>query len=181
MAPSYRHSIWIILLVLLTSVSAHAQFDLSSAKTTDMVAASKYFTVSNNQIMTYDLSNLSLLASASTSGVFHVESTQKATAVQTGSSLMPEQFSLSQNFPNPFNMSTKILYSIPVQSQVSLVVYDITGRVITTLVSGQMNPGHYTANFNIDNIASGTYYYRMIASGQSGGVSVETKRMIVMK
>jgi hypothetical protein len=180
MTLTLRHIILLLLPVLLAVEPARAEFDLMNAKPADKVAASKFFTIDSDRVSTFETTNLSLPVSTSASSILYVESTQKATAVQP-SVVMPRDFELSQNFPNPFNNSTKILYSIPVHSNVSLVVYDVTGREVATLVHGAVEAGAHAVNFDVNNMSSGTYYYRMIATGQSGMASVETKKMIVMK
>ncbi len=101
---------------------------------------------------------------------------------------IPQEFSLSQNFPNPFNPSTAIKFSIPsvgaehVQPlHVTLKVYDLLGREITTLVNEEKAPGNYEVRFNAEtrrgeSIPSGVYIYRL----QAGSYS-KTKKMILLK
>jgi hypothetical protein len=92
---------------------------------------------------------------------------------QTG---LPGYYQLGQNYPNPFNPTTSIDYSIPVRSQVTLKVYDISGREVATLVDGFEEPGTKTVTFDADGIASGVYVYRLQA-----GNYTETKHLIVMR
>ena len=76
----------------------------------------------------------------------------------------PENFSLSQNYPNPFNSSTTILLRLPREETVSLKVYDILGRLITTRIDGEKkSAGVYEITFDAGLFASGTYVYRLIA------------------
>lgn len=91
-------------------------------------------------------------------------------------SLLPSKFELKQNFPNPFNPTTYIEYSIPQNSFVSIKVYDILGKEVTTLVSSELNAGTYIAEFNASNLSSGVYFYSMRANDFS-----ETKRMLLTK
>lgn len=88
----------------------------------------------------------------------------------------PEQYSLSQNFPNPFNPNTLINYSLPGSGNVLLKVYDIMGREVMTLVNEMQNAGNYSVNFNGSGLSSGMYYYKII----SGNFS-DTKKMILVK
>ncbi len=76
----------------------------------------------------------------------------------------PQSYLLGQNFPNPFNPSTTIHYQIPVQASVTLRVYDLLGRELTTLVDGQtVPPGRYSVTLDARTLASGTYFYRLEA------------------
>jgi hypothetical protein len=72
-------------------------------------------------------------------------------------------FELEQNYPNPFNPVTGISYSIPFGSYVTLKVYDLLGREISTLVNGSQNAGSYKVNFDGSNLSSGIYFYRITA------------------
>jgi hypothetical protein len=92
------------------------------------------------------------------------------------------KFSLSQNYPNPFNPATKIKYTIPAAGtmhmmSVQLKIYDITGRLVSTLVNEFETPGTYETDFNASNIASGVYFYRLTAGAEYS----EVKKMIVLK
>jgi len=93
----------------------------------------------------------------------------------------PTVFLLENNYPNPFNPSTTITYSIPKlqnQSQVNirLLVYDTLGRVITTLVNEKKQSGTYSVTFNAQGLASGVYYYSLISES-----NVITKPMLLIK
>jgi hypothetical protein len=88
----------------------------------------------------------------------------------------PTGFSLSQNYPNPFNPETKIKYSIPLQGEVTLRVYDITGRLVVNLVNENQKAGVYEAGFNASNLSSGVYIYRL-----TSGNYTDTKKMILIK
>jgi hypothetical protein len=95
-------------------------------------------------------------------------------------SSLPTEFSLNQNFPNPFNPTTNIQYAIGSRQFVSLKVYDILGNEITTLVNEEKPSGNYEVEFNpaswILNPASGIYFYQLRA-----GDYIETKKMILLK
>ena len=92
----------------------------------------------------------------------------------------PKKFELSQNYPNPFNPITKIDYNLPFNGNVTLNIYDISGREITTLVNNTQEAGFYTVQFNANNFASGTYFYRISASNGQENL-VMTKRMLLIK
>ncbi len=99
-----------------------------------------------------------------------------STSVQLTGSEVPADYSLGQNFPNPFNPMTSIRFDIPSQDFVRLKVYDLTGREVASLVNEQLNAGQYSVNFNGSGIASGTYIYRL----QAGNVTL-TKKMVLVK
>ncbi len=92
------------------------------------------------------------------------------------STKVPSDFALQQNYPNPFNPVTKINFSIPKAEYVKLTIYDALGREIETLVSENLTPGTYQAEWNGSNYASGVYFYRFQA-----GIYSETKSMMLVK
>jgi uncharacterized delta-60 repeat protein len=96
--------------------------------------------------------------------------------IQTISSEIPESFSLSQNYPNPFNPSTVISFKLAVNSYAKIIVYDILGNEISTLVNERLKAGTYEAEWDGSNFSSGVYYYKLIA-----GDFVETRKMILVK
>ncbi len=92
---------------------------------------------------------------------------------------IPTEFSLDQNFPNPFNPITTIKFAIPTTSSegfVSLKVFDILGNEIATLVNEPKAPGYYEVKFDGSNLPSGIYFYRL-----ESGNFVQTKKLILMK
>ncbi len=90
--------------------------------------------------------------------------------------VMPIQYSLSQNYPNPFNPSTKINFAIPTNAKVTLNVYGITGELVKTLVDEELAAGNYVIDFDASGLASGTYFYRIIAND-----FVQTRKMLLIK
>ena len=94
----------------------------------------------------------------------------------------PATFSLDQNYPNPFNPVTTIEYQLPVDSWVRLKVYDLLGREVETLIDEQQEAGYKTAQFNAGRVASGVYFYRLVAQPASGGSNFsQVKKLIVMR
>ncbi|MCX6152449.1 MAG: T9SS type A sorting domain-containing protein [Ignavibacteriales bacterium] len=89
---------------------------------------------------------------------------------------LPEYFYLSQNYPNPFNPVTTIKYSLPIQKQVSIKVFDVLGREVKTLIDDLKLPGNYEVIFNATGLSSGIYFYRIDA-----GEFSKTKKMLVLK
>jgi hypothetical protein len=95
---------------------------------------------------------------------------------------IPDHSFLSQNYPNPFNPVTKIKFDIPSFKKggqggfVRLIIYDLLGRQVTTLVNEQMKPGTYEVDWDGSNYASGVYFYKLITDEY-----VETKKMVLIK
>jgi hypothetical protein len=90
---------------------------------------------------------------------------------------VPDQFELSQNYPNPFNPSTKINFSLPVDSKVKLSIYDMSGKLVSTLINNEFkSANYYSLEFNGSNLSSGTYFYTIEA-----GSNVLTKKMVLIK
>jgi hypothetical protein len=89
---------------------------------------------------------------------------------------MPRHFALAQNYPNPFNPSTSIEFALPNNEFVELKVYNILGEVVSILISEKLNHGNHTYTFDGRNLASGIYYYQLVA-----GDYREVKKMILLK
>lgn len=98
------------------------------------------------------------------------------TGIQSTGGIIPNNFSLSQNYPNPFNPVTNIEFAIPLSSAVKLVIYDIRGRIVETLVDAELSAGTYKADWNASNYSTGVYFYKLEAEGFS-----ETKKMMIVK
>ena len=95
--------------------------------------------------------------------------------------LIPEVFALHQNYPNPFNPTTTLSFSVPTEGVMSLNIYDMTGRLVSTLVDGNLNQGYHSITWNgMDRnghaVSSGMYIYSL----NSEGASI-TKKMVMMK
>ena len=89
---------------------------------------------------------------------------------------VPVSFALEQNYPNPFNPSTTIRFGIPRETEVSLVLYNILGQQVATLINETVKPGNHSVIFNASQLASGTYFYRLTA-----GSYTATKKMMLIK
>jgi len=97
------------------------------------------------------------------------------------SSTIPNSFSLAQNFPNPFNPTTEIRYSVPVKSRVNLAIYNLLGQRVKTLIDGDQEEGIYSVSWKGENdmggpVASGVYFYRIQA-----GDFISTRRMLLLR
>jgi len=96
--------------------------------------------------------------------------------IQNISTEIPSKYSLSQNYPNPFNPITNVKFSIIKAEQVKLIVYDIQGREVQTLVNERLQPGTYEASFDGSMLTSGVYFYKLVT-----GNFTETKKMLLIK
>jgi hypothetical protein len=93
---------------------------------------------------------------------------------------VPENFALEQNYPNPFNPVTNINYSLPIESKVSIKIFDITGKEIKEIANDLQMAGNYSVQFNASDLSSGTYFYKITAEGERNKF-VTTKKMILVK
>ncbi len=109
-------------------------------------------------------------------GIMRRPLSEMVTAVKEAKSEIPARFSLSQNFPNPFNPSTNISFSLPSKSFVTLKVFDIIGRELATIVSEQLSEGTYSRQWNAAKMSSGIYFYRLQSDKYS-----ETKKLVLLK
>lgn len=89
---------------------------------------------------------------------------------------LPTVYMLAQNYPNPFNPETRIHYEVPQDNSVRLVVYDVLGREVATLVNEFKKTGRYDASFNGSNLASGVYFYRLLA-----GTFNDVKKLVLLR
>ncbi len=95
---------------------------------------------------------------------------------------IPKEFALMQNYPNPFNPSTTISYDIPKAASVTVTIYDVLGRVVTTLVNGVQSANHYREQWNASGVSSGMYFLRIRAISMDGsGEFTAVKKLMLMK
>jgi len=99
---------------------------------------------------------------------------KKSTEESNGNLL--KDYALNQNYPNPFNPSTVINYQLPIDGFVTLIIYDILGREVKTLVNEYKPQGKYTVSFDGSKLASGIYFYQLRT-----GNFVSTKKMLMVK
>lgn len=98
------------------------------------------------------------------------------TGVSQQAPFLPLTYALRQNYPNPFNPSTIISFDIPKQSLVKIIIYDILGRQVRTLVDEKKSPGRYQVKFDASALSSGVYFYRITADSY-----IETKKLMLIK
>ncbi|MBL0061654.1 MAG: T9SS type A sorting domain-containing protein [bacterium] len=124
--------------------------------------------VENNTVYNYSLISVSLAGER--------EELATASATPTTSSNLPLEFALNPAYPNPFNPTTSISYSLPEAAQVLLQVFDVNGREVATLVNGTMNAGTHSVTFDAANLSSGIYFTRMNAGSFSA-----SQKLVLMK
>ncbi|NIT61041.1 MAG: T9SS type A sorting domain-containing protein [Aliifodinibius sp.] len=107
------------------------------------------------------------------------------TGIQFEPSTSPiSMYELSQNYPNPFNPITTIEFTLPLQSEVTLTIYNPLGEVVETLVSDRLRAGRYSLKWNASQYPSGIYFYRLEASSAEGAKShrfTQSKKLILLK
>jgi hypothetical protein len=91
--------------------------------------------------------------------------------------LIPTEIYLRDNYPNPFNPATRILYGIPKSSFVTMKIYDILGRLIDTPVNQFMLAGSYSIDWNAENLTSGVYFYKLFVDN----IGTSIKKMVLLK
>lgn len=115
-----------------------------------------------------------LFAGLAQNGVYRIPLSQ-ITSVK-GESSKPEEYSLSQNYPNPYNSSTVIEFSLLRKGNITLVVYDLSGREAFKLINGEMPAGRHEYRFNGSSLSSGVYFYKLSADNYS-----QIRKMILLK
>lgn len=123
--------------------------------------------------MTYEAGN-------QRSGVHYFDDLRFATfdpvGVEVEDGVLPIAYNLEQNYPNPFNPSTMIRFSIPEASNVKIIISDILGKEIATLVNSELSAGSYSVNFDASNVSSGVYFYTLLTENFK-----QSKKMLLMK
>ena len=128
----------------------------------------------NKSILALAASSSNLYAGSGMGVVYQPIS--EITSVKNPENAIPATFNLYQNYPNPFNPTTTITYSLPKNSFVTLKIYDLLGREITTLVNEEKHSGTYNVTWNAKNNPSGIYFYKITAVGYS-----KINKMILLK
>jgi Secretion system C-terminal sorting domain/Beta-propeller repeat len=114
--------------------------------------------------------------SATQWGAFIAKIPSSTLAVKNEIDVIPKEYSLQQNYPNPFNPNTVISYSLPLASNVKLIVYNSIGQTVKVLENEYKNVGNYSVNFNASALPSGIYFYKLEV-----GQFTKVKKMILLK
>ena len=144
-------------------------YNLNVGKVTIAVGDSSSFTAA----YVYGTTVNALLAAADSAAARYKK---VFTSIQQTSQAVPRTTALLQNYPNPFNPATVIEFQLHHAGEVSLRVYDVLGREVAVLASGTLSAGSYRVPFDARQLASGIYYYRLVA-----GSFAESKRMLLVK
>jgi aminopeptidase N len=149
------------------------KFTLSNGKDTTV----RMFNSTKNQIFTVKLKAVpqSMVFDPNNNIALKIASTVQVTSVQKKNE-MPRGFVLEQNYPNPFNPTTVISYQLPVNSYVTLKIFDLLGREVSTLVNEKKDAGRFSVQWDASARASGVYFYRLTAAGH-----IQTARMNLVK
>jgi len=176
-----------VLSMLMVARVQSQTFDLLNVQPDDKVAQSRLFAIdSNSAINEYDPSNVTTPVVQTEDSTLVIAAVHYQVAATPKSENAPEVFSLDQNFPNPFNPTTTIRFHISKRAKVSLVLYDITGKEVKTLINADQEAGMHDVQWDGTNnngarTASGTYIYRMIAMNDNGTSNVEVKKMTLVR
>jgi len=177
--------------ILSAVVQSNLQVKITLSGTTNSVAGELVDENGNVVAVNNSTSNNPFILTAPSAGKYKVNAGYKnpsrkwdSTTVtiilaDIGTKLMettPHSYKLENNYPNPFNPSTKISWQSPVSSHQTLKVYDLMGNEVATLVDEYKPAGNYNAEFDASNLASGIYFYKLQA-----GAFAETKKMILTK
>lgn len=135
----------------------------------------------SNGVFSYQLNDttieaVSVTATSVSGNTSEFSSLELITDVENQDETIPTEFSLKQNFPNPFNPATKINFSIPKSGNVSLKIYDLLGREVAELINTEMQPGNYSYDFNAGQLSSGMYFSK-IEAGQFS----QMRKMMLLK
>ncbi|HWA06986.1 MAG TPA: T9SS type A sorting domain-containing protein, partial [Ignavibacteria bacterium] len=139
------------------------------------------YSPSSNDVYTVQMQDTNIINIGGNQFIYKTTEGVIPIKILTNNTILPGEFSLSQNYPNPFNPQTKIKFAVPSNvkgqtSNVKLVIYDLLGREVVTLVNEELKPGTYEADWDASNYSSGVYFYKIISND-----FVETKKMVLMK
>ncbi len=176
-----RHFIITILSLLLLSVSLSAQ----EQNVLDWQSVASGAGLSNNgSDVLYNSVGQAIVSDGSSSDPsmvlesgFGAGLVSRVSSAPVSDSKNPYEYKLEQNYPNPFNPMTTIPFSLSERSTVVIKLYDILGRNVKTLLNEKRPAGNHAITLNATNLASGVYFYRMVA----GKKFVKIRKMIVLK
>ena len=95
--------------------------------------------------------------------------------IAVNSIILPSEYILSSAYPNPFNPATTLSFALPIQSDVTITIYNMQGRQVSTLIDGNMKAGYHSVVWNANSMASGVYFVKMVA-----GEFVNTQKLMLI-
>jgi hypothetical protein len=149
----------------------HALYRIKDGQTASALyqeLASKYPGSKEQSIAAVQLSNAAPASSPSQKGGATGKGAGSGSVARTGT--LPAEFALAQNFPNPFNPTTQINFDLPEPATVRLVIYDVLGREVATLVHGTREAGYHSVTWSAVDVASGIYFARFTAMDAEGAL-----------
>jgi len=111
---------------------------------------------------------------------FTPQSNAYVIGIEPISNIVPKTYSLQQNYPNPFNPTTNIKFDVASTGFTKLVIFDVIGRVVATLVNEELKAGQYAVNYNAASLPSGVYLYRLTVEN-SNSTFTDTKKLVLVK
>jgi hypothetical protein len=117
-----------------------------------------------------------IIASDRQTGLYVIKTDSVLTGGNNNNNNIPKNYTLKQNYPNPFNPVTKIEYSLPQNSYITLKVYNILGKEVATLADKYERAGNHVVTYDAANLASGIYFYTL-----KSGNFTQTKKMTLIK
>lgn len=136
------------------------------------------FTYTSNQSITNG-NRVFVTATGSTNGGIWIYTDTTLTGLTKINTVIPQEYTLEQNYPNPFNSSTNIKFRMSNSGSVKLSVFDISGRLIKSLVNEYLQPGEYNYNFNSADLSSGIYFYKILIN--EGKDFYQVKKLMILK
>ena len=130
----------------------------------------------NVGVQSLAVSESNIFAGTAGSGVWIRPLAELVTGVKKIGTINPKMFSLSQNYPNPFNPTTIIEYDLPKAEYVKIVVFDVLGKQVKTLVDEEKSGGSYKVEFNAKDLSSGVYFYQIQSKE-----FIQTKKFLLIK
>ena len=168
----------IAVVINLSDTVQNANLDFTS--TPVLVANSQMIDLMGSRTLaplsTSNISSYPLSIPAYGVSIINVQPPTALNSVKNAMYVLPKVYRLQQNYPNPFNPTTIFSFELPSRSNVTLKVFDVLGREVSTIVSGELQAGSYTREWNASAFASGVYFYRLQA-----GTYSETKKLLLLK
>ena len=124
----------------------------------------------------YTLMSCNACGCSDTSSALIVAIPQQTGVDDNGTAQLPTHYSLETNFPNPFNPSTEMQFSLPIRGRIELAIFNSLGQRVATLIDGEMPAGYHTVTWVAGDQASGVYFYRLTADD-----FVATRKMLLLK